>query len=169
MRMRRARREVYRVHDAEEFLVEAGVDEVLEPAPLSVGGRRLQHLVGAMTMVVAVGSLGGLLALVGLSGAGRRARSGRALAASGAPVASRIVRTPAGHRRQPAPNAREYPPRGRDASRTLHPFAVDRRARRVVAAVVPRRSVSSIPVKAVGRVARVASADSQPPEFGFER
>jgi hypothetical protein len=177
--LRRAPREVYRVYDEEEFLAYADGGECSQVTMSGVGGRRLHRVASATMLVAAIGAVGGLVAIVGLSSvAGDRRRVGAGLlTATGSFASSRA--------------ARIHIWRERAGSRPRHQSARDRWAERVrgvrragvsragarlsVLAAASRRQISPAEVVAPASVARLTatvSAESQrsgQSEFGFER
>jgi hypothetical protein len=168
----RAPREVYRVYDAEEFLAEVGVDAPVDEAPLYAGNRRLHQIVGAMVLVAAMGALGALLAIIGLSsiGSGRRVRSG-SLATAGSTTPSRVARVHLQQGALPSRPIRMRPARRRASARKPRRPDSGGRARKFAAAP-PRWSRQGVPARAA-EVADVVAGPSVPPpqpaEFGFER
>ena len=182
MLMRRARREVYRVYDADEYLAKLGFDEPVEAVTRRSVDRRPHQIVGAMMLVVVIGALGALLAIVGLSsiGTGRRARSKAPMAADSttAADAARV------HDRQEDAMSRQAPIRSlRRLSSGLKPRRTDtdRQVRKFVAASsqhgargIPVRAdeIASAPSSAVevaDVLTRPVARHRQPDEFGFER
>ena len=91
--LRRAPREVYRVYGEEEFFADAPYDERADASHLGAGERRLKRLATVTLLLAAVGALGGLVVLAGVSSVTRGRRRGARTAAA----AARLV--PGGPRR----------------------------------------------------------------------
>jgi hypothetical protein len=169
--MLRARREVYRVYDAEEFLADAGCSEPAGTPGVRVGERRVHQLLGTLALVAAVGGVGALLAALEHSAPahapGRRARSD-------GPVADR---SGSAMRAQSLVASGDVPPRttarGRAASvrgrrRVLRRPQKTGRAYVVVVAVA-RPGVRHFAAAGDADIATVSSEQPHPAEFGFER
>ena len=166
--MLRARREVYRVYDAEEFLADGGCSEPAGAARERAGERRAHQLLGTLALVAAVGGVGALLAALEYSSPapGRRARSD-------GPVADRSGTAtraqPLGARRNVSPRkaTRGRPASARERGRVVRRAQKTGRAYAVVVAVA-RPGVLHF---AAGDAHRATASSEQPhpAEFGFER
>jgi hypothetical protein len=179
--LRRAPREVYRLYGEEEFFADAPLDERISMAPAGPGGQQLQRLAGATMLLAAVGAVGGLIAITGVSSvAGARRRGGARLAAatgSAVPTRSDVsrARTSSGvritreQRTEPARSAPRADGRDQEhAAASRH-----RRARVAVTVPVSVATPAQVPVQpsAADMTASAPVVRRQPVqvEFGFER
>jgi hypothetical protein len=169
--MLRARREVYRVYDAEEFLADGGCSEPAGAARERAGERRVHQLLGTLALVAAVGGVGALLAALECStpghAPGRRGRSDGPVAdRAGAAIRARSF----GSRRDVS---RRRTGRGRPAGAHEPGRAVRRpqttgRAYAVVVAVA-RPGAHRFATPGGRYLVTASNEQTHPAEFGFER
>jgi hypothetical protein len=186
MRLRRAPREVYRLYDEDEYLAGVTWEQEQSTAVLattSTGALRLRRAFSVAILLGVTGALGVVIALN--TTVSQRVGSGRRLGLRYRPGASVLVasngarqsakpRSPdmAGLADRLAPRSRpavavagsaRLSVRLRHSAAPMHDWGVSR----TEAATATRTSHAEI--AASGSVLRVASATSEPAEFGFER